>query len=79
MREGFTTLVVESLAGTVALVVAFVAFVRLRLRPRIDRDVREVAEARRCDFEADSVPSRSRSSDVLSNHSRMARCNAQEG
>ena len=47
MREGFTRLVVEPLAWWVAVAVAFIAFVRLRLRPRIDRDLREVAESRR--------------------------------
>jgi hypothetical protein len=46
--EGLTTRVVEWLAAEVALlVVYFVVFVRLWMRPRIDRDLREVAEARR--------------------------------
>ena len=46
--EGLTTRVVEWLAGEAALlVVYFVVFVRLLMRPRIDRDLRDVAEARR--------------------------------
>lgn len=48
MSEGFTTRVVEWIAGDVALlVVYFAVFVRLWLRPRIDWDLREAAEARR--------------------------------
>lgn len=39
--------VVELVAETVAILVVFLAFVRLRLRPHIDRDLRDVAEARR--------------------------------
>jgi hypothetical protein len=46
MTEGFTQRVVESLGLTLAALVLW-AFVWLRLRPRIDRDLREVAEARR--------------------------------
>jgi hypothetical protein len=46
--EGFTMRALESLAWLVAgLAVYFMVFVRLWLRPRIDRDLREVAEARR--------------------------------
>jgi hypothetical protein len=52
VTEGFSMLVFERLAKTEAapvvwIVVWFVVFVRLWMRPRIDRDLREVAEARR--------------------------------
>lgn len=46
MTEGFTHRVVEPLALTVAALVLW-AFVWLRMRPRIDRDLRDVGEARR--------------------------------
>ena len=56
MTKGFTPLVVKQLALTVAALVLW-AFVWLRLRPRINRDLREVAEARRLLGEVGDEPS----------------------
>ncbi|HTQ43111.1 MAG TPA: hypothetical protein VMI75_10180, partial [Polyangiaceae bacterium] len=65
VTEGFTTLVVERVAKTLAapagwLVLWFVVFVRLWMRPRIDRDLREVAEARRLLGEVDDEGSKAK-------------------